>query len=33
MAWTATIAFIASPLAGAITGTDILVDGGTVKTV
>jgi NAD(P)-dependent dehydrogenase (short-subunit alcohol dehydrogenase family) len=29
----ATIAFLASPLAGAITGTDILVDGGAVKTV
>jgi NAD(P)-dependent dehydrogenase (short-subunit alcohol dehydrogenase family) len=29
----ATIAFLASPLAGAITGADILVDGGAVKTV
>lgn len=29
----ATIAFLASPLAGSITGTDVLVDGGTVKTV
>ena len=29
----ATIAFLASPLAGAITGVDVLVDGGAVKTV
>jgi NAD(P)-dependent dehydrogenase (short-subunit alcohol dehydrogenase family) len=29
----ATIAFLASPWAGSITGTDVLVDGGAVKTV
>jgi NAD(P)-dependent dehydrogenase (short-subunit alcohol dehydrogenase family) len=29
----ATIAFLASPLAGAITGSDVLVDGGAVKTI
>ena len=29
----ATIAFLASPLAGALTGIDVLVDGGTVKAV
>lgn len=29
----ATIAFLASPWAAAITGTDVLVDGGVIKTV